>query len=192
MTTFLIMNDGYKFQEFDLEIDDIVDFVPEKFDLLDIYDFSLHNLAFAKWWGKVESGFTAIDSDSSAEIPDISCWIGATLILSNKAYNLLKSELKPYGEFLPVQCASNNFYIFNCLTIVNVDEQKSEQELFDGEVVDINKIVFDKSEVGTQIIYKTKYNNCQDLFCNESFKEIIIKNYLTGITFSENLTQSGH
>jgi len=187
METYLIKNDGYKFQEFDLEIEDILDFIPDEHDIIDIYDFSLKNMSLKKCWGKIETGFTAIDDDPKATIPDISCWIGATLILSSKAYNILNPLLGSYGEFLPVQCYGDTFYIYNCLTLGKVDELQSKQRFFESEVIGVIKLTFETNDISSKPIFKTTYTNCLDIFCNQNIKNIVQENELTGVIFSEDL-----
>jgi len=187
MKTYLIKNDGYKFQEFDLEIEGFLDFIPESYELIDIYDFSLKNISFKQWWGNVKTGFTAIDDDLKATIPDISRWIGATLILSPRAYNILNPLIDSYGEFLPVQCYGETFYIFNCLTLGKADETMSEKSFFEGEVIGINKLTFEKNDILDKPIFKTTYTNCLDIFCNNDIKNIIQKNKLNGVIFNESL-----
>lgn len=187
METYLIKNDEYKFQEFDLEIENILDFFPEKYDIIDLYDFSLINISFEKCWGNIETGFTAIDNDPKATIPDISCWIGATLILSPRAYSILNPLIHSYGEFLPVQCYGETFYIFNCLTLGKVNESQSEQRFFEGEVVGINKLIFEANDISDKPIFKTTYTNCLDVFCDENIKNTVQQNKLTGVIFNTNL-----
>ncbi len=189
MKTYLIQNDGYNYQEFNLEIDDILDFVPDvgTYDIMDIYDFSLNNLSFKSWWKEIESGFTAIDGDKKATIPDVSRWIGATLILSPKAYLSLKDLLHSHGELLPIKCNDEVFYIFNCLDLAKANESLSKQKLFKGDVVGIEKLIFDDENIEGKCVFKTKYTNCLDIFCNQEFKDAVLKYDLNGIVFNENL-----
>lgn len=188
--TYLIMNDGYKYQELTLEIEDILDIVPEDgtYDISDIYSFSVKNISFKPWWKPVKTGFTPIGGDKKAPIPDISLWIGATLVLSSKAHHALRELLEPHGELLPVDCTGKDFYIFNCLELAQVNEAQSEQIFSEGQIVGIKKLVFD-DDIAGKAAFKSKYAGCQDVFCNQILKNTILENKLSGVVFSETLVR---
>lgn len=187
MTTYLIRNDGYKYQELGLEIDDIVDFMPEEltYSMIDLLDFSLNNISFKSWWEPGDTKFDPIGGKSSDPVPDVSRWIGATLVLSPRAYSTVVELLNPYGEFLPIQVNNDTFHIFNCLTFGKVDESRSTKTYFKGVVSEIKKIVFDSNEVSDKAAFKTDYNNCIDIYCNDQLKTAIEKSGLTGVIFSD-------
>lgn len=192
MSEYLIINDNYKFQEFDLDILDIVSFVPEAKDLIEVMNFSFHNTIFTNHWERIESSFSPVGGFPNADIPDICRWIGATLVLSKKAHETLKEILQPYGEFLPVVCGDEIYHIYNCLTEVDVNESESHRIMNGEDIVEVKKIAFDKASINTKLVFKTKFNLCLDIFCTEQLKYAVEKSGLTGVIFSENLTQIGH
>lgn len=187
MTTYLITNDAYTYQEFDLEVDDIIDFMPEDHAVKDLYFFSLNNISFKEHWSHIESKFTPIGGDDSAPIPDIARWINATLVLSSKAHDTLHKLMEPFGELLPVQVGEETFYVFNCLTLAKVDDNQSEQVFFEGQPVDIKKMVFDENDIAGKTLFKTKYNKCIDVYCNDEFREAVEKSGLKGVQFKRDL-----
>ncbi len=193
MTVYIIKNDNYKYQELTLGIHDFIDLIPEKYDDLYIAKFNFNNMSLNKWWSNIHSSFKTIEDEPEAPIPDISVWIGATLALSPKAYSILHDLLSPFGEFLPVTCGNDTFHIFNCLTFGMVDEINSKQNLqyIEGEpegiYMGIKKLLFNKVDIQKKEIFKTKFNYCQDSFCNENFKNTVEKNNLKGIVFKDNL-----
>lgn len=188
MTVYAIRNDGYRYQEFDLEIDDILRECPKKIDYEKAHDFSPSNLAMASWWPSINASFRPIEGEDHQPIPDICKWIDATLVLSPKAYRLLGDTLTVWGEFLPVKVNDATFYIFNCLTNVSLDENASEKEIFDGIVMGYKSIAFPKNAV-EKLVFKCPEQNCLDAFSNRQFKAIAEEYELTGILFDENLVR---
>ena len=186
-----IENDGNAFKWLGLEVHDIIDLMPEEYSLKQIHRFSFHNLSLGENWKDVNATFKPNFDRIDDPIPDISLWLGhASLVLSEKAFATLGDLLKDFGEFLPITCNGNTFHIFNCRVLAAADESKSKQIIFDGEVVGIEKIVFDDSETMGKLIFKSKYNSCLDLFCDDIFKNAVEKYALKGIEFSKDLVPS--
>jgi len=169
MAIFAIRRDGYDYQELDLEVDDFIENLPEDVDYNTIHDFSLENLALAKYWKPLRTGFSEIKGKKNI-IPDISNWINATLFLSPKAYRLLNELLAPFGEFLPVIIGDDTYYIFNCLTAV--EAQNSNES-----------ITFNESSLTDKIVFKTPNQHCIDIFCTDRLKNAIEDFELKGIVF---------
>ena len=189
MTVYAIRNDGYDFQELDLEIDDFIDARPEGVDERLVMDFSLENYAMLSWWPTPDTEFVAIDDAAGAPIPDICKWIDASLALSAKAHRLLGDTLKPFGEFLPLTIRGEAFYIFNCLTLGKINEDLCEKNIYKGQEAGIKSLVFDERDVADKLVFKTTYDSCMDLYCAERLKHIVEDYKLTGILFSEKLAE---
>ena len=51
------------------------------------------------------------------DIPEICPWVGGTLILSPKSFRLVKDSIAGGGEFLSVKMGSEEYQIFNCLSL---------------------------------------------------------------------------
>lgn len=188
MTVYAIRNDGYRYQEFDVEIDDILCEFPEDIDYDKAHDFSLNNLAMAEWWPNVSASFRPIDDESSQPVPDTCKWIDATLVLTPKAYRLLGSTLAAWGEFLPVKVNGETLFIFNCLKNISIDGSSSEKEVFDGIVMGYKSITF---PIGADenLLFKSPEQSCLDVFCNDRFNSIVKEFELTGIIFDDSLVR---
>ena len=123
---YAIRKDAPKYKQLDLSILDITRHVPEEIDLDDIYDFSLKNTEMSEWWETPETKYIDYTGEPPGLIPDISVWIDATLVLSPKADRVIGELLKTTGEFLPVLIGKETYYLFNCLTVGEVDEANSK------------------------------------------------------------------
>jgi hypothetical protein len=187
---FRIKNDGYKFQALALDVDDFIDFLPEDIPDTKVLKFSYFNLQFAQWWGEVRSSFMAAEGEPNAAIPDISTWVDATLVLSPRAKSILMPVLNGYGEFLPVLCEDQIFYIFNCLTFAVVDEINSKKDIQEGAYMGMSALRFNKIDTAKKAVFKTKTNRCSDIFCGIEFKNVVESEKLSGIIFDSNL--EGH
>lgn len=153
MTNYAIQQDGFKFQELDLDINDLIESFPETYDYGQVHDFSQENIAMKDFWPNFQTGWREIEGEENL-IPDITPWINATLVLSSKAHRFLADTLSQFGELLPFTIDGDTFYIFNCL---NLDE--------------------------SGLVFKSKEHHCFDVLCNEVFKTSVENFGLTGIVF---------
>jgi len=83
-------------------------------------------------------------------------WHGEhVLILRSRALELLRPDLEPYGEFLPLR-ADETVSLFNVTTVVDaLDEERSQIVRFDdGGVLTIEKHVFRPDAIGDAQIFK--------------------------------------
>jgi hypothetical protein len=176
MEIYVIRKDGYKFQELDLEIDDFIENIPSEISYGTIHDFSQENLSLASFWKMPTTGFSEIQGERNF-IPDITTWIGATLVLSPKAYRFLSDLLAPFGEFLPVSIEGEIYHIFNCLTLAetNFIGQKTAQKNIDDSKA--------------KIVFKRYDQHCLDTYCSEIFKDAVESFDLRGIIFSSKDTK---
>lgn len=175
-----IDQDGFKYQELDLKVNDFIESFPENYSYHQAHDFSVENIPMKSFWPPMRTGFLALEGEKNL-IPDITTWLNATLLLSPKAFRLLGEALSPFGEFLPILIENSDswdeYQIFNCLTLADVIEEKSS---------DTEK-VFDLDSVGNKLIFKTKFDNCLDLFCQERLKTVVESFDLSGIIFDSRL-----
>lgn len=162
MTIFKIDNDGFRFQELDLFIDDFIDAFPEDISDIDIHDFSRNNMALAPHWPSMVTGFSVIEGRENL-IPDIVVWIDATLLLSPKAYRLLGDLLSPCGEFLPIHIEDETYQIFNCLAVEDIKNASQ------------SKAAFKPSRVSDEINIAT--------YCTDRLKDAVQSFELQGVVF---------
>lgn len=187
---YAIRNDGYGFQELHLEIDDFIDNFPEEIGFHEAQDFSLINHSMSSWWQPIDTHFSAIEGDTKAPVPDIAKWINATLVLSPKAFLAIGETLKDSGEFLPININGQEFQIFNCLTMLNIDSTQSEKGFYEGEETGWKTIAFNMIEASKLVAFKSPDQGCLDLFCGEELKSLITKHHLKGVTFDGNLVRN--
>lgn len=164
MTMYRIENDGFRYQELDLDVGDFVDSFPDTLSTIEVYQFSKNNLSLAQYWPSMATGFWEIEGGENL-IPDIAVWIDATLLLSPKAYRLLGDLLLPYGEFLPIHIENEIYQIFNCLTVVDLN----------GDIH--TKVAFKPSDVSDEID--------MTVCCTDRLKDAIQSFGLQGIIFEK-------
>lgn len=186
---YAIRKDLPKYKVLDLDILDITRNVPDEINLDSVYDFSQMNYAMAEWWKAPDTRYISTANAGAAAVPDISCWVDATLTLSPKAYRLLNDSLKDYGEFLPVSVAGESHYIFNCLTLGLPKEDKCTFNNEEGMQAGPKYLEFDQS-ASEFLVFKTPIENCLTLFCNERFKQIVESFGLRGAIFDDDLIVS--
>lgn len=84
MKAFKIFRDSDHYMEFSTDLEEMLDEIGPKVGDLEFMHFSRHNLQLAEYWGNFSGTFKKVRSGTD-KIPDISCWRGATLILSSLA-----------------------------------------------------------------------------------------------------------
>ncbi len=177
---------GLQYQELDLNLTDLFEDLPEEYGLDYLRDFSILNAEMLSWWGTPSAEFLSRPKYPNGEIPDISLWGGATLVLSPRAFRYLKESLNAYGEFLPVCVEGETFYIFNCLRVVDADEGKSEFSC-EGDVKLWLKSLVLPVSAGDNFVFKVPLQSCLTVYCNNKFRDSVLEFELTGIEFDESL-----
>ncbi len=128
------------------------------------------------------------------KLPDISFWTTSHMVLNQKAYDVLASQLKEYGEFLPVSIEGITYYIFNVLYLVDesfIDLDKSERE-YEGEgdcraQVGLHKLKFKEELLSNTLLFKTEFDTYLNIFCGDEFKDLVENAGLQGIVFKPDL-----
>jgi hypothetical protein len=187
MSKVYLIESGYDFKWINLQIDDVIMKMPEHYSDRELLWFGLYNTSLAEGWEDVSSTFGQGDNNRELAIPDVSFFSSTALVLSPKAFNVLRELLESFGEFLPVNCDGEIFQIFNCRTLVDADGSRSKQVFSNGHLATIEAIAFTNEAITGKPIFKTKYNNCSSLFCTDDLKNAVTKNGLTGVIFNEKL-----
>lgn len=186
---FAIRKDIPKYKVLDLDIMDVTRNLPEDIDLDSVYDFSELNTSMASWWVAPDTQYISSAKEAKSLVPDISCWVDATLTLSPKAHRLLKDLLNDFGEFLPVSISGEWHYIFNCFTLGMPNEDLCTFNNEEGMQAGLKHLEFDQS-ASELIVFKATIENCLTLFCNNRFKDAVESFGLQGVIFDENLIVS--
>lgn len=134
---------------------------------------------FGSEWKEIEILFADAYPENKKQkvIPDITIE-GGRLILTEQAANTLEPFLSD-GELLPVNYNDKKWYIFNPLKIIEPNTLLSTRDQFG----DVTSLVFDKEE----FLFKSEYEGYSGVFCNQEFKDAVIKNGLKGVGFNVDL-----
>ncbi len=108
-------------------------------------------------------------------------------MVSQKARDRLDAALAAYGEFLPVTTSHGPFWVFNCLTMVAADEERSRRIEEQGQVLDVEALSFCDRDVGDCLVFKTTYDPCRSLFCSEKLRDLMRDEGLKGLNFEPRL-----
>lgn len=188
MTIYSIGADYKASKAFTLPMADVLLAYKNQIPMKQLLDFPKHNLALSNIWQRMQATFESIaDVTLSETIPDVTTWVAGTLVLSNKAKQLLTC-LEGHGEYLPIDTPAGEYWIFNCLEVLPTDEKQSKRTAEQSQGLDIKTIVFSEDVIKNTYIFKTDYDGFRSTFCTDVLKEQITKHKLSGVTFNANLT----
>lgn len=187
MKIFKILRDSEHYMEFATDLEEMLDAIDPKVGDLEFMHFSRHNISLAEHWGSFSGTFKKVRSGAD-QLPDVTCWRGATLVLSESAKNALEDQLNSCGELLPINCDGRTFYIFNCLELALLNPDLSKQIPLEHGLIAFEKIVFDQNSISKKLLFKSQDEGCTSVFCSETFVHLINQSNLKGLKFSEKLT----
>jgi hypothetical protein len=187
MTIYSIGADYKASKAFTLPMADVLLAYKNQIPMKQLLDFPKHNLALSNVWQRMQATFESIaDVTLSETIPDVTTWVAGTLVLSDKAKQLLTC-LEGHGEYLPIDTPAGEYWIFNCLEVLPTDEKQSNRTVEQDQFLDIKTIVFSEDDIKNTCIFKTDYDGFRSTFCTDVLKEQITKHKLSGLTFNTNL-----
>jgi len=141
-------------------------------------------------WNTVDAKFIASDSGSII-LPDISRWMPNLLIFNQKAYDILSTHLKDYGEMLDINIDSKSYYLFNIMKYIDdaaIDQTSSKKAIVDGIEIGVQSLCFKHEKISDDILlFKTNYDRGSNIFCSDNLKQLIEDSDLTGIDFEKEL-----
>ena len=185
-----IHEDNANFQNFFLDLEEVLDVMDETIGEREFLGFSVDNISLKDLWPGFKAEFKKKERKGKIlPRPDMATWRGANLVLSQKAYDVLAKSLESYGEFLPLTCDDEPCYIFNCLTLGEIDEVNSKKEMLDGYPVGVERLVFDEERLGDKLVFKTPYERCISVLCQNEFKDMVERAELTGLRFDAHLEE---
>ncbi|GAB2508888.1 hypothetical protein [Microbulbifer agarilyticus] len=175
------------FQDLDIDPFDFVEAMAHKNGLTysEFERFSWDNKVFGQDW--IDIGGDFMLGSKNKPRPELAMWSGPYLMLSPKANKALAPLLAPYGELLPFSVEGDSWHLFNCLTLADVDEARSEALTVDGHWQGVKSLAFPEAEIRNKRIFKTKFNRCTELYCDATLVELIQAHQLTGLEFSPSL-----
>jgi len=174
------------FLNLDVDLEELGDEIGEVIGEEAFYNYSWDNISLKDNWVDVGASFEDVGLEGS-QTPDITAWNGANLVLSPKAYAVLKDVLAKYGEFLPLTISGEDYQVFNCLNVVAVDKSQSETDIVNGLWMGVKNIGFDEKSVSKNLLFKTKFDRCGAIYCGTEFRTLIETSNLKGLLFLEDL-----
>jgi len=72
----------------------------------------------------------------------------------------------------------------------NINLKASERTIDVIDNIEVQKLSFIQNTIENLLIFKTAYNNYQNIYCTEDFRNLIEKNELQGLVFSSDMTNS--
>ena len=121
-------------------------------------------------------------ADQKRKIPDLEVHAGR-LFLSAKAYKILKPLIENDGEVLPVTYENGSGYFYIPLRVAEVDPAVTHKDEWE-EIVSLG---FSDENVQDWSLFRTEYNGCMRLYCQEAIKEAIEDAQLTGLYITNDL-----
>lgn len=109
------------------------------------------------------------------------------LVLTQPSYLLLGDRLRPYGEFVRVEADGEPLMLFNPLVFGQEDKSLCEVKFLDGYEDGLKILAFDEQDIANKLVFKSKLQGGYSIFCNDSFKRLILDSELEGITFDPDL-----
>ncbi|MCG3727575.1 hypothetical protein [Vibrio cincinnatiensis] len=148
---------------------------------------AVENRSLQDIWHSVDVEFEDVLNDGSL-LPDISLWLRTYLVLSPKAYEILKYDLQKDGEFLPIRYKNCQWYLYTALKFGQEDTQKCVEKIEYGSPAGLEILVFIDSDIENKIIFKSQMEGVSSLYCTDKFKSLCEEHRLNGIAFSTSLT----
>ena len=190
MTVYQIKNEAYTYDVIEFNIVDLSKILSKHNDLepdtvLRMFmSSSLNNIEFSHLWPE------GLNFDyfgkAKKQNYDISL-LGKFLIMKMPVYELLKERLASFGEFLPVKAEGNNMMLFNLLTFGQEQKDMCLTKYEDGFEDGLELLNFEQDDVQNKLLFKSKLEGAQKVYCTDEFKIIIQSNNLKGLVFDEDL-----
>lgn len=190
MTVYQIKNEAYTYDVIDFNIVELSKILSKHSGLepdiiLTMFmSVARHNIEFSHLWPE------GLNFDyfgkAKKQNYDISR-LGHFLIMKMPVYELLKERLANFGEFLPVKAEGNNMMLFNLLTFGQEQKDMCLTKYEDGFEDGLELLTFEQDDIESKLLFKSKLEGAQKVYCTDEFKNIIQSNNLKGLVFDEDL-----
>ena len=178
------------FKEIPLDAEDIAEQLDADDRIMDFVYMGVKDKPLAGFWTPVKASFEAsLVYPQAVKIPSISTWSGSCLIFSEKAHAVFRLMLADYGEFLPLDVHGFTYYIFNNLTDVSPDLQRS---CYSSEGVKEVELMEFGDDIAGKLLFKSNWEGCTACFCTETFKQLCDEYEIEGLVFLEDLLDVGY
>lgn len=127
------------------------------------------------------------ESDEKLFKPDITVQEGR-FYLNDQAYQTLFNLIKDDGEFLPlIDDEGNSCYVFTPLHVAEEQGGLDTQLSKKNEWGDLENLAFHEEKVKNWSTFRTEFNACMTLQCNQAVKDAIEEANLKGVFFTTDL-----
>ncbi|WP_062567426.1 hypothetical protein [Pseudoalteromonas arabiensis] len=190
MTVYQIKNEAYTYDVIDFDIVELSKIISKSNDLepdtvLKMFmSASLNNIEFSHLWPE-GLNFDYFGQAKKQDY-DISR-LGKFLIMKMPVYELLKEQLVSFGEFLPVKAEGNSMMLFNLLTFGQEQKDMCLTKYEDGFEDGLELLNFEQDDIQNKLLFKSRLEGAQKVYCTDEFKNIIQSNSLKGLVFDEDL-----
>lgn len=190
MTVYQIKNEAYTYDVIDFNIVELSKILSKHSDLepdtvLKMFmSASLNNIEFSHLWPE-GLNFDYFGKAKKQDY-DVSL-LGKFLIMKMPVYELLKDRLVNVGEFLPVKAEGNSMMLFNLLTFGQEQKDMCLTKYEDGFEDGLELLTFEQDNIQNKLLFKSKLEGAQKVYCTDEFKNIIQSNNLKGLVFDEDL-----
>ena len=190
MTVYQIKNEAYTYDVIDFNIVELSKILAkhsglEPDTILTMFmSAARHNIEFSHLWPQ-GLNFDYFGKAKKQDY-DISR-LGHFLIMKMPVYELLKERLANFGEFLPVKAEGNNMMLFNLLTFGQEQKDMCLTKYEDGFEDGLELLAFEQDNIQNKLLFKSKLEGAQKVYCTDEFKNIIQSNNLKGLVFDEDL-----
>lgn len=113
--------------------------------------------------------------------------LGNFLLLTQSAYNFLGDKIHPYGEFVKINADGESLMLFNPKIFAKEDPTLCEMNYIDGFEDGVKSLVFLNEDIQNKLLFKSKLQGGDCIYCNEAFKRLIINSGLEGLSFDSDL-----
>ena len=190
MTVYQIKNEAYTYDVIDFDIVELSKILSKNNDLepdtiLTMFmSAASDNIEFSHLWPEgLNFNYFGKAKEQDYDISRL----GHFLIMKMPVYELLKERLASFGEFLPVKAEGNNMMLFNLLTFGQEQKDMCLTKYEDGFEDGLELLTFEQDDIQNKLLFKSKLEGAQKVYCTDEFKNIIQSNNLKGLVFDEDL-----
>jgi hypothetical protein len=113
--------------------------------------------------------------------------LGNFLLLTQSAYNFLGDKIHPFGEFVKINADGESLMLFNPKVFAKEDPTLCEMNYIDGFEDGVKSLVFLNEDIQNKLLFKSKLQGGDCIYCNEAFMRLIINSELEGLSFDSDL-----
>ncbi|WP_051786160.1 hypothetical protein [Endozoicomonas numazuensis] len=181
--SYLIDYDFENYYSLTMDVEDLVTKMPS-------YSQRFRAKARLASWVSPKASFYESENYSGLKdnIPDITTWALGNLVLSPKAYSVLKDRLSSSGEFLPLLVGNETYYMFNTLFVIPesaIDLSEAYDAVDSGVHMGKKNVKFDEAKIKNHFIFKSPTNKLTYSYSTNEFKSIYDDNGFTGLVFKD-------